>query len=604
MFSVRFVVLALFMTVMMPTLAWSQEDDASTWSVIRDHIFDGNCASCHQSGTGFARQSGLLLTADHAYTDLLDVVPQNSTAAADGLLRVSSKSGPQGLAESFLWEKVNAPQQNHFYNDHPNYGALMPLGLPPLTNGELNYIGQWIWNGAPEAGVVADVSLLDDTSRYEPPEFQPLDAPDQGIQLHLGPFEVWPAQEFDREFYYFQPLETEEDLYVERYEVSYREGSHHFLLYNYPEGGRTPTPEVYRDVRTLDGQPLNSQSFGLFPFRVFMGSQTPYVSYSLPVGVGMRLPKNLGFDLNVHSVNRSAEPQPGEVYVNLHTVDVEDLDHVAEYRNFGNFDINLPPRQETTITREFGFGRRENILQMWSHAHEHMTEFRVEHVGGERDGELIYWTNDWEHPPVLGFDEPLSFERGDRIRLVTTWYNHTDETIKFGPLSTDEMQFLFYVQYPYSPVAGDVTEDLVLDVKDIDKLSLWIRRNSDSPQFDLNFDGAVDNLDRVKWVERLVGTYFGDSNLDGRYTSEDFVQVFIAGEYEDDIDGNSTWATGDWDGDGDFTSGDIVLSFTAGGYNAGRRGHFAVPEPVAIWLCLCGMLGIVGRGRRKPMHRS
>ena len=102
----------------------------------------------------------------------------------------------------------------------------------------------------------------------------------------------------------------------------------------------------------------------------------------------MRLPKNLGFDLNVHSVNRSAEPQPGEVYVNLHTVDVEDLDHVAEYRNFGNFDINLPPRQETTITREFGFGRRENILQMWSHAHEHMTEFRVEHVGGERDGEL------------------------------------------------------------------------------------------------------------------------------------------------------------------------------------------------------------------------
>ena len=60
----------------------------------------------------------------------------------------------------------------------------------------------------------------------------------------------------------------------------------------------------------------------------------------------------------------------------------------------------------------------------------------------------------------------------------------------------------------------------------------------------------------------------GDSNRDGRFDSADFVTVFIAGEYEDDIDGNSTFEEGDWNGDGDFTSADLVAAFIAGNYEA------------------------------------
>ena len=46
----------------------------------------------------------------------------------------------------------------------------------------------------------------------------------------------------------------------------------------------------------------------------------------------------------------------------------------------------------------------------------------------------------------------------------------------------------------------------------------------------------------------------------------DFVQVFQAGEYEDDIPGNSTWEEGDWDGNGDFDSADFVMAFQTGLY--------------------------------------
>ncbi len=98
----------------------------------------------------------------------------------------------------------------------------------------------------------------------------------------------------------------------------------------------------------------------------------------------------------------------GEVYVNLHTVDVDEIEYIADFDNFANYDIVLPPHQITTISKEFTFTETRNLIQMTSHSHEHALEFRIEGVGGEHDGELLYWTNDWEHPSLLELDAILS----------------------------------------------------------------------------------------------------------------------------------------------------------------------------------------------------
>lgn len=58
----------------------------------------------------------------------------------------------------------------------------------------------------------------------------------------------------------------------------------------------------------------------------------------------------------------------------------------------------------------------------------------------------------------------------------------------------------------------------------------------------------------------------GRMNLDGQFDSTDLVQVFAAGQFEDTIFGNSTWATGDWNGDGEFDTSDLVLAFQGGNY--------------------------------------
>ena len=136
---------------------------------------------------------------------------------------------------------------------------------------------------------------------------------------------------------------------------------------------------------------------------------------------------------------------------------------------------------------------------------------------------------------------------------------------------------------------GDFNSDGILDATDIDLLSNQVELGTNDGAFDLDDDGAVNQSDRTVMVKDLQNTWFGDSNLDGEFNSGDFVTVFTAGEYEDAVNGNSTWATGDWNGDGDFNSGDFVVAFSDGGFEKGPRGAVrVVPEPSSL-----ALLGII-----------
>ena len=39
---------------------------------------------------------------------------------------------------------MQSEDYEHFYEDHPEYNSIMPMGLDFLTNGELEFIRQWI----------------------------------------------------------------------------------------------------------------------------------------------------------------------------------------------------------------------------------------------------------------------------------------------------------------------------------------------------------------------------------------------------------------------------------------------------------------------------
>ena len=86
--------------------------------------------------------------------------------------------------------------------------------------------------------------------------------------------------------------------------------------------------------------------------------------------------------------------------------------------------------------------------------------------------------------------------------------------------------------------------------------------------------------------------------MDGEFNSTDLVTVFTEGQYEDQVVGNSGWATGDWNGDTEFDSSDFVEAFAAGGYEMGPRAAQAVPEPSAVIMLLVGVVVLAASRRR------
>jgi hypothetical protein len=129
--------------------------------------------------------------------------------------------------------------------------------------------------------------------------------------------------------------------------------------------------------------------------------------------------------------------------------------------------------------------------------------------------------------------------------------------------------------------AGDLNADGRVDAIDLDLICAAILGQDppNGPSLDLTGDGRVDLEDHAHLVESVIGTSFGDANVDGVFDSSDLVLVFQSGEYDDDQTANSGWAEGDWNCDGDFDSSDIVWAFQRGGYvsaaNTATKGEAA-----------------------------
>lgn len=111
----------------------------SSYDDIQQTIFNVSCISapCHSSTS---RQGDLVLEEGVSYGNLIGVEPFNDVARAEGLERVV----PGNADMSFLLIKLTDPG--------PGEGSLMPLGMPPLSNVDIDKVRAWILGGAPGPG--------------------------------------------------------------------------------------------------------------------------------------------------------------------------------------------------------------------------------------------------------------------------------------------------------------------------------------------------------------------------------------------------------------------------------------------------------------------
>ena len=116
-------------------------------------------------------------------------------------------------------------------------------------------------------------------------------------------------------------------------------------------------------------------------------------------------------------------------------------------------------------------------------------------------------------------------------------------------------------------IDADFNKDGATDITDLDLLCSGIHEANVA--FDLNGDNVINTADLNLMVDSVLNTVIGDTNLDRLFNSTDLIKIFQAGEYEDEIVGNSVWSEGDWNCDGDFDTSDLVTAFRAGTYTSG-----------------------------------
>jgi hypothetical protein len=412
-----------------------------TWKIIQDKILTPSCAKsgCHSSTADATyAQHNLVLTTADAYTSLVNALPKNAAAKTDGLARVK----PADYLKSLLFHKIDCNTSHHT----ANYGATMPLGSTNLTNGQIEFIKQWIIKGAEKTGSLVDEAILKDSVICSVP-FTPLDAPTaaEGFQLKIDPFTVSPNTE--REVFVNKVTPNTSAVYVNKYILKGRPNSHHFVLYGFQNAATAPAPNLLRDLYNADGT-VNVGTFLQTQNHIFLGGGTDVnTSYTFPTGVALKVAPNTPFDLNAHYFNKTTASLPGENFINLYTTPQANVVKEAKSINFSNFNFSIPANSTRTITTNFTFANAVTVFMLTSHFHKLGQRYIIKINGGPRNGEIIYESTDWQHPIVTNYSTPIQLAAGQGLTSVVTYNNITNKTVTAGLTSEDEMNIIFGYYY-------------------------------------------------------------------------------------------------------------------------------------------------------------
>ncbi len=441
------------------------QQDTSTYHDIQHHIFDKSCVNtaCHGAP---ANAGGLNLAYENSYKNLVGQTPKNPAAAAASMKLVD----PNNPDNSFIITKLMGPTEKEL-------GARMPFAAGKLHDGKIEVLRKWITAGAPRDTQIAGIGdlavLRDPEETFEAPAPPP---PGQGYQLHLPKFKIEAGKELEV-FYATQITDEngqtpEGDIFVNGFDIFYPTGSHHFILYRVTRLGLRRgllekdvgrgigvNPEdTFRVVNPQDSE--GSGHLALLDRLPVIGSQRAETTIRFPEGVALRIAGDTVFDMNSHYVNLlGTQTLIGETYVNLWTLPPEAVKYEAKGLAASNRDINVPPGTKRTVEGQWLVsdaikllrlqGYRDvtelNVFQVTSHMHRHGELFEVFRISTD---ELLHKSVAYDNAPLDPFNPPLKLVVGDGLRFECTHSNFdTDQTIRYGVTSEDEMAIMFGFYY-------------------------------------------------------------------------------------------------------------------------------------------------------------
>jgi len=384
---------------------------ASTFDLIQQAVFENHgCTNdlCH----GSARQGGLDLRRGNSYANLVDAPSQAST-----LKRVE----PGDEDRSLLWLKLAAATLQR--TGVP--GSAMPLGLPALSEKELEAVRLWIYSGAPATAVVRGSGELLDAClpRPEPIQIRPPAAPvaGTGVQLHMAPWVLPGNSESEvcfAAYYDFTNQVPPQFLSADgtkfrfnRQETTQNPLSHHLVTQFYT-GEFAPNDPLW-GTYTCRGGPVDGTScdptqsgvcgtggecattpvksvacigFGPPDAQVninsllgFGGVQETVVQSSFPEGVYAEIPVKGVIMWNSHAFNLADQPGKIEAWVSYHfappadqrypNIDILDVTQV--------FGMHVPAFQQQEICNVHVVEEGAQLFSISSHMHQRGKRFRI-----------------------------------------------------------------------------------------------------------------------------------------------------------------------------------------------------------------------------------
>ena len=279
----------------------------------------------------------------------------------------------------------------------------------------------------------------------EPPCLEP---PEQGFQVRNEGVMIQPGEDVEYCEVVVLPGGPSDTYHVNRFSSEMTTGSHHLIVAAIEPGSET-------DAQAEPGDRV--ECFGPSPFGDDLidvtGQQLPYHEESFPPGVGRVYTGGQKVVFNYHYLNTSDEPLLARAAVNFHTTDAASVEKIAE--TFGKiyFPISVPPGESRSYEVSCTMSTDVMVHKLTRHTHQWGTDFPVYFSGGERDGELIYTSPNYEDPDFV-FAEPILVEAGQGFRFVCNYVNTTTGTLTFGESASHEMCILFGTMY--SPTERDL----------------------------------------------------------------------------------------------------------------------------------------------------
>lgn len=301
--------------------------------------------------------------------------------------------------------------------------------------------------------VLAAIGCASDNAASDPPAarndrpaettYLGLTKPTDGLQLRSVGQEIGPGEDVEFCEVARLPGDADTKYIVKSFELANEIGSHHLIVSAAVVG--SIAEERIKEVGVGNKVPCLSaeNAFGNESFVSVGGSQQPYTEIVMPERVGRVFTGGQYIVFDYHYLNTREQPIQARSAFNMHFTDEDSIDHIAKGFSFSNYMIATQPGMEGSFTGECHFGDDVVISDITRHTHRWGTNFSVWFSGGERDGEEIWTSRDWQHDTFFKFDQPFVMKAGEGLRFRCDYRNDTTRALNFGTSATDEMCILF-----------------------------------------------------------------------------------------------------------------------------------------------------------------